>query len=196
MATQISTIVRTATDVRRAAALLSETAAPALGGLVARKLWFTLRHADPSTPRADGQPFELNEQTYRLRGYIYGDGPTVLLVHGWGGNQGQMSSFIDPLREAGYRVITVDLPSHGESPTGAYGSTTTIAEMADAITATVVHFGGVHGVIAHSGGASALGYAMRRKLRVDRAVLLAPMAAPTRYLEQFGAMFGLSLIHI
>lgn len=190
MAPQISTIVRPVLRPRRALALLSETAAPALGGLVARKLWFTIRHADPIAPRTDGQPFELAERDYRLRGYIYGDGPTVLLVHGWGGNQGHMHSFIDPLRDAGYRVITVDLPAHGESTAGAFNPTTTIAEMADAITATVVHFGGVHGVIAHSGGASALGFAMRQKLRVDRAVLIGPMAAPTRYLDQFAEMFG------
>jgi len=35
-------------------------------------------------------------------------GPTVLLMHGWGGARAQMTGFVDPLLFAGYRVVAYD----------------------------------------------------------------------------------------
>ena len=45
----------------------------------------------------------------------WGDGPAVLLMHGWGGARAQMTGFVDPLLAAGYRVVAYDQPAHGES---------------------------------------------------------------------------------
>ncbi len=39
--------------------------------------------------------------------------PTVLLLHGWGGEAGLMGGFVAPLLERGYRVLIPDLPGHG-----------------------------------------------------------------------------------
>ncbi len=44
-----------------------------------------------------------------------GDGPTVLLVHGLGTSLITWYRNVDPLVDAGYRVIAVDLPGHGDS---------------------------------------------------------------------------------
>lgn len=46
----------------------------------------------------------------------YNDGPTVMLVHGWESNLGQMLSFVEPLRRNGFRVIAFDQPGHGHRP--------------------------------------------------------------------------------
>src|SRR5713226_3654916 len=37
-----------------------------------------------------------------LATWRWGDGPTVLLVHGWGGHAGRLASFVGPLTEAGF----------------------------------------------------------------------------------------------
>ena len=42
------------------------------------------------------------------------DGPAVLLMHGWGGARAQMTGFVIPLLDAGYRVVAFDQPAHGE----------------------------------------------------------------------------------
>jgi pimeloyl-ACP methyl ester carboxylesterase len=44
-----------------------------------------------------------------------GTGPAVLLVHGLGTSSVTWASNIQPLAEAGYRVVALDLPGHGDS---------------------------------------------------------------------------------
>ncbi|MGZ5446135.1 MAG: alpha/beta hydrolase [Thermoanaerobaculia bacterium] len=49
------------------------------------------------------------------RAWSWGEGPAVLLVHGWGGHAAQFQSFVEPLVRAGFRAIAFDAPSHGSS---------------------------------------------------------------------------------
>src|SRR5215468_10098929 len=46
----------------------------------------------------------------RLALWSWGEGPTVLLVHGWEGRGAQLGSFITKLTAAGYKVATFDGP--------------------------------------------------------------------------------------
>lgn len=59
----------------------------------------------------------------RVNYEIVGKGPTVLLLHGWGGCIGSMAPIRDSLKRS-YRVITVDLPGFGlsERPPAVWGS--------------------------------------------------------------------------
>ncbi len=41
--------------------------------------------------------------------------PTILLLHGWGGEAGLMGAFVVPLEEMGYRVLIPDLPGQGRA---------------------------------------------------------------------------------
>lgn len=52
-----------------------------------------------------------------------GDGPPLLLVHGWGTDSHQWSWHIDALTAAGRRVIAVDLRGHGYSSVPETGNT-------------------------------------------------------------------------
>lgn len=45
--------------------------------------------------------------------YAWGEGPAVLLVHGWSSHTGCMAGFVDPLLERGFRVVAFDAPAHG-----------------------------------------------------------------------------------
>jgi pimeloyl-ACP methyl ester carboxylesterase len=84
------------------------------------------------------------------------NGPTVLLMHGWGGSRAQMTGFVDPLLFAGYRVVAYDQPAHGESS----GKMTNLLEIAPTMDLIAERAGTFHAVIAHSFGTLITSYAL------------------------------------
>ncbi len=106
-----------------------------------------------------------------LRVWSFGEGPTILLAHGWSGYAAQFDAWIEPLVAAGHRVVLFDAPAHG----GSGGRQTNIMDMAGAIQHVAGLHGPVHAIVAHSFGAPATLFALRHGLKVDRLVL---MAAP------------------
>jgi len=90
-------------------------------------------------------PYEAGE----LAVTTWGDGgPSILLMHGWGGARAQMTGFVDPLLAAGYRVVAYDQPAHGESD----GTITNILEIAPSMDLIREKEGNVKAIIAHSFG--------------------------------------------
>ncbi len=83
-------------------------------------------------------------------------GPTVLLMHGWGGARAQMTGFVDPLLAAGYRVVAYDQPAHGESD----GTITNVLEIAPTIDLIKDKVGQLDAIIAHSFGTLITSYAL------------------------------------
>jgi pimeloyl-ACP methyl ester carboxylesterase len=133
------------------------------------------------------EPFELRTTVGRVAGFAAGDGPVVMLMHGLGERAAVLGGFIEPLVDAGYKVVGVDLPGHGDSG----GQTTNPIKMAAAARAVADHFGRPHALIAHSlGGAGAL-WAMNAGLEPDRAVLIAPVVDMTYAMDFFKTAFGL-----
>jgi pimeloyl-ACP methyl ester carboxylesterase len=187
----IGRVIRLATT--RAAFGTLERVAPALGVRWATNLWLTVPRfngrARPAIPA--GTPFTVNVRNRKVRGTVWGSGPTVYLVHGWGGASAQLLPFVTPLVGGGHKVVTFDALSHGASDPGELGPhRTTIPEMARALTAVVEEHGQPHAVIAHSAGASSTFYALRGGLRPARLVFLAPMAQPTELTMVFAATLG------
>lgn len=87
----------------------------------------------------------------------WGDsGPTVLLMHGWGGARAQMTGFVEPLLSAGYRVVAYDQPAHGESD----GKMTNLIEIAPTMSLVMKREGKFDAVIAHSFGTLITSYAL------------------------------------
>jgi len=84
------------------------------------------------------------------------NGPTVLLMHGWGGARAQMTGFVDPLLFAGYRVVAYDQPAHGESD----GTMTNLLEIAPSMDLIAKQEGPFQAVIAHSFGTLITSYAL------------------------------------
>ena len=101
---------------------------------------------------------------------IWGEGPAVLLVHGWNGRGTQMGSFVSPLLRAGYRVVAVDAPGHGEST----GRQCSVLMAAAALAAVGRGWGPFHAAITHSFGCACLLVAMSQGLAVQRAVCISP----------------------
>jgi pimeloyl-ACP methyl ester carboxylesterase len=140
-----------------------------------------------------GQRLPVKVDGHPLAAWSYGSGPTVVLMHGWGGYAGQLYGFISPLLTAGLRVVALDAQSHGLSRPKRRGlRRASFLDFAQGLRALEALVGPFHGIVAHSGGATATGLALARGMQVDRAVLIAPMARPERYAERFGQALGLS----
>jgi pimeloyl-ACP methyl ester carboxylesterase len=134
-----------------------------------------------------GHRFVLQAGGHELSAWSWGDGPTVLLHHGWNGRAAHMAAFVRPLVAAGYSVVAYDAPAHGESD----GHITAMPEMARIIREVAFRLGGLHAVVAHSLGGAALLYAIRRGLRVERAVLVASPSDLRGFIDLFGEHIGL-----
>ena len=120
-----------------------------------------------------------------------GNGPTALLVHGWGGHAGQMRPLANALLEHGLRPVILELPAHGRSA----GSSSNLPQFTRAIeyASSRLHQEGhdLQLAVAHSLGANALAQAASRGLEAPRLVLLAPPASPHEFTRMFAHVFGL-----
>jgi predicted alpha/beta hydrolase family esterase len=130
-----------------------------------------------------GRRFTLLAGQRSVVGWTWGAGPTVYLMHGWGGRAASWYTFARSLIEIGHSVVTFDAPGHGESGRGR----TSMPEFARALLAVAQRFGPARAVIAHSFGAGAVVLAARWGLKMDRVALLAPVADPSTFADAFAA---------
>ena len=121
--------------------------------------------------------------------WSFGQGPAVLLAHGWSGHAAQFDAWIEPLVAAGYRAVLFDAPAHGASG----GGDTNIMDMAGAIQHVAGLYGPVHAIVAHSFGAPATLFALRHGLKVDRLVLMAAPLSLTKFSLFVAHVLGLPL---
>ncbi|HXO26063.1 MAG TPA: alpha/beta fold hydrolase [Thermoanaerobaculia bacterium] len=166
--------------------------APGAAAGLARRLFFTPpRAAMRPEERAvleRGERFEVAAGGQRVVGRAWGEGPTVLLVHGWGGHSGQMTALVEPAVAAGFRAVAIDLPGHGESA----GGMSSLVHFATALERAAALWKPVAGLVAHSFGAAASTYAMSRGLAVRRAVFFAPPARFDSFWTRFRTGVGVS----
>ena len=101
--------------------------------------------------------YQLSELTIQGKKVIYyskGEGPTLLLVHGWSGRAMQFRKMAAFLIKEGFKVVLIDAPGHGLSE----GKRSTIFQFAEAFEAVQKKEGNIKAVIAHSLGAAAVSY--------------------------------------
>jgi pimeloyl-ACP methyl ester carboxylesterase len=195
----------------RAGLLALAAASPPIAAVVGERIMFhTLRFARPAAERAvvaRGERFEVASRHGRLAAWGFGEGPIVLLVHGWNGRGSQLAAFVDPLVAAGFRPVMFDAPGHGDTA----GTASSLPEFADAVDAVLdavrTPFSPVHGIIAHSMGGAAVTFAMSRHHRapdveheralrdaglpVRRFVFIAPPIDVNDFLRGFSRRMGL-----
>ena len=123
-----------------------------------------------------------------VRVWHWGNGPRIVLTHGWSGRGGQFYHWVDLLTEAGFTVTVFDAPGHGSSE-GELGSLVHIVQSLEAIQAA---HGDFHSVIGHSlGGAAAL-VASARGLATQFVVTLNAPADILEVMEKTMRSMGLS----
>ena len=197
-----STIVRFKNGAIRAAFRYGEHVAPGPAGRLARDLWFSAppRMAELPVPEG-GEPFEVLAEGHAVRGLVWeprvsagstAEG-TVYLMHGWGGRGAQFGAMVQPLVDAGFRVVLFDAPAHGSSDPGPAGPRRTNGiEFAKALDAVFCRFGPAEAVVAHSLGTIATYLALRFGwLGTERLVLVAPMVESRSLFDQFQAALGI-----
>ncbi|MBT2373188.1 alpha/beta fold hydrolase [Pseudomonas fluorescens] len=120
---------------------------------------------------------------FGLSALRWGQGPTVLLMHGWEGRPTQFASLITALVDAGYSVIALEGPAHGRSP----GHEAHVLLFARAMLEAAAELPPLHAVVGHSmGGASAM-LAVQLGLRTEA---LVSIAAPSRFLDVLRGFAG------
>ena len=170
------------------------TVAPGLAAMAAEQLFVTVvQHKRPRREDAwaDGATrISIPSPHGDLAAWVWGDGPrTVMLVHGWAGRGLQLGAFVEPLVDAGYRVVAYDGPAHGES----LGRRTNIFKLTEGLMAVAHAVGPVSGVIAHSLGTTAvLLAASRHGFDPGCFVAVSPMARTQTMTGWYGQMTGFS----
>jgi len=161
---------------------------PGLAAAIAERLFFATRRTVPRPGERDVLAGAKASSIAGMKAWSWGDGPIVLLVHGWNGRATQLGGFVEPLVDRGYRVVAFDAFGHGESP----GNRMSLPELASCIRTVTGELGGVHGVIAHSMGGAATTLALSQGLEIQRAVFVSPPADPRAFLKIFSASLGLT----
>jgi pimeloyl-ACP methyl ester carboxylesterase len=135
----------------------------------------------------------LDVRATRLRYFVAGDGPPLLLVHGFAGGAANFA-LLAPMLARRHRVVVPDLPGHGGST--ALPAARNLAGFADRVAAVAVYEGAVPAtVVGHSmGGIVALRLAARWPELVSGVVLAAAAGISTASRVTDAFLAGLSLL--
>ena len=165
---------------------------PRLAGRIGYRLWFTpTRYKTPVSEKGARQSasiehHKINGQT--IATYHWGQsGPTVLLVHGWSGRGTQLGSFVKPLVDAGFRVVSFDGPAHGDST----GKQTNLYEFANVILSLKDYCGPFDAAITHSFGGPCLTMAIKNGLNILRVVSISPPSKMEGLVKKFASALSI-----
>jgi len=100
-----------------------------------------------------GTPYHVMVHGNAIHCWRWGNGPAILFVHGWNGRAGHFHRFFSPFIDAGYSVIALDGPAHGDSQ----GEKTNYFQYTDTLRSLLDPAKGLNivGIVGHSIGASA-----------------------------------------
>ncbi|RDH85929.1 MAG: hypothetical protein DIZ80_00180 [endosymbiont of Galathealinum brachiosum] len=138
-------------------------------------IWFTVfkTKAKPWTVKFWQQADSCTEVQVKdkiIQVHLWGEGPLVVMMHGWSGSGFQFRKFIPGLVKAGYQVASFDAPAHGVNP----GKQTHLLEFCDTLVAIQQQIGKVDTVMAHSFGGMAAVVATQRGFSPKQMVLIGP----------------------
>lgn len=149
---------------------------------------YRLHHAQEAL-RARARHRWLENKFNKISILELGDGPVVLLVHGWNGRALQMHAFIGPLIEKGFKVVAFDHKGHGES-TSQYSS---FLEMVEGTRLVMAHYAqDMAGVVAHSIGCNAVLKACEDAPQPLSMSLVAPVDDFLSWLERVRLRIGIN----
>jgi pimeloyl-ACP methyl ester carboxylesterase len=131
---------------------------------------------------------ELRVGKRRVRVHACGEGPLVVLVHGWQGGASQLSALASSVCAAGFRVALFDMPAHGE----AAGWSTSAPEFIRILAHVARQLGPVHAVVGHSLGGTAALLCAARGLPMAGVVALSPVPSFEFAMRGYARAFGLA----
>ncbi|SEN00783.1 Esterase/lipase [Pseudomonas sp. ok272] len=160
-------------------------------GMIASKMRQAFMTPRELPPREWEMPLLASAERITLRFGLsalrWGQGPTVLLMHGWEGRPTQFASLISALVDSGYTAVAIDGPAHGRSP----GREANVMQFARALLEAAAELPPLRAVIGHSmGGASAM-LAVQLGLRTETLVTIAAPARILAVLRGFARYVGM-----
>jgi pimeloyl-ACP methyl ester carboxylesterase len=168
---------------------------PSLAGWVALRMFLTpaRRRVEPGDAPVVAQAHRrlLRAGAHRFIAWQWGDkAPWVVLLHGWGSHAARFGNFIAPLRAAGFSVIGIDAPAHGESP----GRLSDLPRFRDCLAEVLRTHSPVHAVVGHSlgGGAVLTVLAETGEHHPERICLVGVPSDMEYILESFAMMLALN----
>lgn len=168
---------------------LTSYALPQLAGTISAKRFMTpTRHKRPYWEKNIISNGEERVLACQIKAWHWGEGPKILLMHGWDGRGSQLGHFVEPLVNAGFQVIAIDGPAHGDSP----GRRTNLVDFSHKILASQDELGNFHAVIAHSFGGAATLLAANKGLQAEKLVLIASPYDLQAIFDRFTAFMRLS----
>ncbi|RWP44857.1 MAG: alpha/beta fold hydrolase [Mesorhizobium sp.] len=117
---------------------------------------------------------------------------TVLVIHGWRSRTEYMRTLIEAYRDAGYKVVSLDLPGHGQSQ----GRRLTLVSAVEAARLTGEWFGPFVAVVGHSFGGAVAANAVVGSVKdvpplaADRLVLIAAPSSLPAIFNDFSRMLS------
>lgn len=124
---------------------------------------------------------------FGLSALRWGQGPTVLMMHGWEGRPTQFAALIEALVAAGHTVVSLEGPAHGRSP----GRQAHVALFARALLEAAAELPPLRAVIGHSMGGASVLLALQWGLRTEAAVSIAAPAQLLGVLRGFAQRLGM-----
>jgi pimeloyl-ACP methyl ester carboxylesterase len=174
---------------RRAAGALTSAALRVTAVVAPRYLERQVAHrflTPRRSPRADRVALPAPDHTVRvcvdgiwIAAWRWGEGPAVMLVHGWEDDHRCFAAMIAAFVARGQAVVTFDLPAHGRSD-GEIAILPTIARAIDKIGQVL---GPIRALAGHSFGGAAVTYAVANGVAVERAAILAAPVSLARALD-------------
>ncbi|TIL58963.1 MAG: alpha/beta hydrolase [Mesorhizobium sp.] len=117
---------------------------------------------------------------------------TVLVIHGWRSRTEYMRTLIEAYRDAGYKVVSLDLPGHGQSQ----GRRLTLVSAVEAARLTGEWFGPFVAVVGHSFGGAVAANAVVGSVKdvpplaAERLVLIAAPSSLPAIFNDFSRMLS------
>ncbi|MFO0910085.1 MAG: alpha/beta hydrolase [Isosphaeraceae bacterium] len=150
---------------------------------------FMTPRSTPKSPRdeellASGVPLGLASG---LAATAWGEGPTVLLAHGWNSRGTHWGAYISALTAGGFRAVAVDAPAHGDTP----GVRANMLQYGEALRMTGQELGPLAGVVGHSFGAGAAIVALAQGMDAARAVIISAADSVRGLVERWAVQHGL-----
>lgn len=138
-------------------------------------------------PLRDAQQVDIDTPAGKIAAWRLGEGPAVLLVHGWQDDNSLWSPLISALAEIGVATVSFDLPGHGFSGDAQCSPSSAAA----ALEHVARELGPIDAVVTHSFGGPVTGFALLNGFAARRIVLIAPPRGRNRRWFDFAEERGI-----
>ena len=159
---------------------------PPIASHVAYRRFFRPRRSRPRNINGL-RNYDLALKDERVRVYEGGEGPSVLVVHGWESSVARLEVLLHTLIMQDFRVVAFDMPAHGHSP----AEDTDILRITDIIMTLAESSGPFLAAIGHSFGGVCLANAIRVKLNVARLVLISTPSSLAGMIDKYCRALGI-----